>query len=406
MCVTRMIRSAPSDADRAFLDEADLILLAGGDIARGWAVFQETGMHTRPSLRATAWGAVLMGISAGAVQLGQRGFSEGGAAPFDTFQLVPMVVDVHDEPEWSRLNAVVKGLPEHTRGLGIPLGGAIIHADFLSVEPVRKQLLEPTPLQGERPHGAAPPGSGASEPGKSARKSSRQGPERACSQSSPSLGCGMGCSFEISNCNASKWLVRKPRPKAKVRLFCFPYAGGGASAFRTWPDALPHIDIVAGAAPRPGSTPARGRPSPGWSPSSTRSSPRCVPAPTCPSPSTATASAPTWATRSPTASAPRVAPRRCTSSIGGSASPQVNVIDHPIAELPDAEFREGIASYNGTPAEVLEHKELWELLLPALRADFRVYENYAYTQGAPLDVAFSAFGGLLDEETTREELEA
>ena len=36
-------------------------------------------------------------------------------------------------------------------------------------------------------------------------------------------------------------------------------------------------------------------------------------------------------------------------------------------------------------------------LLPALRADFRVYENYVYTQGAPLDVAFSAFGGLLDE---------
>ncbi len=167
VCVTRMIRSAPSDADRAFLDEADLILLAGGDIARGWAVFQETGMHKAIVARYGA-GAVLMGISAGAVQLGQRGFSEGGGAPFDTFQLVPMVVDVHDEPEWSRLNAVVKGLPEHTRGLGIPLGGgAIIHAD-LSVEPVRKQLLELHLVEGELRTALLLPGSGASEPGKSA----------------------------------------------------------------------------------------------------------------------------------------------------------------------------------------------------------------------------------------------
>src|SRR5438552_7109196 len=36
------------------------------------------------------------------------------------------------------------------------------------------------------------------------------------------------------------WLAcLKPRPHAAVRLFCFPYAGGGASAFRCWPDALP-----------------------------------------------------------------------------------------------------------------------------------------------------------------------
>lgn len=158
----RMIPSAPSDADRAFLDEADLILLAGGDIARGWAVFAETGMQRAIVARYGA-GAVLLGISAGAVQLGQRGFSEAGAAPFETFQLVPMVVDVHDEPEWSRLHAVVKGLPEHGRGLGIPLGGgAILHAD-LSVEPVRKQLLELHLVEGELKTSLLLPGSGPAE---------------------------------------------------------------------------------------------------------------------------------------------------------------------------------------------------------------------------------------------------
>ncbi|NOT55098.1 MAG: putative thioesterase, partial [Deltaproteobacteria bacterium] len=32
---------------------------------------------------------------------------------------------------------------------------------------------------------------------------------------------------------------RKPRPQARLRLFCFPYAGGGALLYRTWADGLP-----------------------------------------------------------------------------------------------------------------------------------------------------------------------
>jgi surfactin synthase thioesterase subunit len=36
------------------------------------------------------------------------------------------------------------------------------------------------------------------------------------------------------------WVRRfTPRPKARLRLFCFPYAGGGASLYRGWSKALP-----------------------------------------------------------------------------------------------------------------------------------------------------------------------
>ena len=32
-----------------------------------------------------------------------------------------------------------------------------------------------------------------------------------------------------------RWVIcQQPRPEAKLRLFCFPYAGGGASAFKSW----------------------------------------------------------------------------------------------------------------------------------------------------------------------------
>src|ERR1039458_7197841 len=36
------------------------------------------------------------------------------------------------------------------------------------------------------------------------------------------------------------WIsCRRPGPEARLRLFCFPYAGAGALIFRTWSDGLP-----------------------------------------------------------------------------------------------------------------------------------------------------------------------
>ena len=46
---------------------------------------------------------------------------------------------------------------------------------------------------------------------------------------------------------ASDWFVRyRPPGTARTRLFCFPYAGGGAAVFRPWSQGLPlHIDVCA-----------------------------------------------------------------------------------------------------------------------------------------------------------------
>jgi medium-chain acyl-[acyl-carrier-protein] hydrolase len=38
----------------------------------------------------------------------------------------------------------------------------------------------------------------------------------------------------------SPWIVRpRPNPAASLRLFCLPYAGGGASVYRAWAGLLP-----------------------------------------------------------------------------------------------------------------------------------------------------------------------
>lgn len=141
----RMILRSFAAEDRSFLNEADVILLAGGDTEAGWKVFVETGMREFITRRYDE-GAVLIGISAGAQQLGLFGNIEGGrsgAELVSTFQLVPFVIDAHDEGQgWGRLRRAVRLLGGPVKGVGIPAGGGLVYYPDRRVEAVRRPLHE------------------------------------------------------------------------------------------------------------------------------------------------------------------------------------------------------------------------------------------------------------------------
>ncbi|OBA82491.1 peptidase [Mycobacterium sp. 1164966.3] len=142
----RMIDSSFGPDDRTFLGRADLIVLAGGDVRLGWNTFERTGMKD-VILDRYAGGAVLVGVSAGAVQLGRYAVVETPESPatglLDVFKLVPLVIDTHDEKtEWARLSAAVRSLEGAATGVGIPAGGgALVNPDG-TVEPLRRPLHE------------------------------------------------------------------------------------------------------------------------------------------------------------------------------------------------------------------------------------------------------------------------
>lgn len=77
----------------------------------------------------------------------------------------------------------------------------------------------------------------------------------------------------------------------------------------------------------------------------------------------------------------------------------------PFYDLPEPEFMEKLRGLNGTPAEVLDHPELMELLLPLLRADFQVIQTHTFAPEPPLDCPITVFGGMEDHEISREHLE-
>ena len=132
------VTAEPTPEAIAFLRDADLLLLAGGDVEPGWRSFERTGINHIVRERRDA-GAILIGTSAGSVQMGT-------VADFDPslplFSFLPYAIDAHAEPAWKKLSAFVSRCQGRHVGLGIPFGGgAIVHADN-RLEPVLKPLTE------------------------------------------------------------------------------------------------------------------------------------------------------------------------------------------------------------------------------------------------------------------------
>jgi medium-chain acyl-[acyl-carrier-protein] hydrolase len=88
--------------------------------------------------------------------------------------------------------------------------------------------------------------------------------------------------------------------------------------------------------------------------------------------------------------------------ISASPAPWTRVIDRPYSSMPVAEFRDVLKDLNGTPAEVLEDPELFELVLPGLRADFALAENYRFEHSNRLGVPTSVFWGEHDRIEERQ----
>lgn len=203
----------------------------------------------------------------------------------------------------------------------------------------------------------------------------------------------------------SSWIVRKPRPRAKVRLFCFPYAGSGASIYRAWPDALPHLDVCA-IQPPGRETRMRDEPIKRLEPLVEATVEAILPLLDQPFAFFGYSLGSYVAFEATRRLRALGAPLPARLFLGACGAPQTPRRKAPIHDLPDAEFMNELRGYQGTPAEVLEHEELMALLLPLLRADFGVYETYVPRNEPPLDIPFSVLGGLTDEDVTRADLDA
>ena len=67
-------------------------------------------------------------------------------------------------------------------------------------------------------------------------------------------------------------------------------------------------------------------------------------------------------------------------------------------DLPRPEFLDRLRALEGTPPEVLGSPEIMDLLLPALRADFRICETYRLEPEMPLHSPLVVLFGRADDD--------
>ncbi len=207
----------------------------------------------------------------------------------------------------------------------------------------------------------------------------------------------------LADSDARSTECTEPR-RGRLRLFCFPHAGSGSSAYRgwagpiapgieVWPVALPGrehrlaeppIDDIRSLAAVVGDELGRSLDPPfalfGHSMGAllafevarhlrrqARSGPDCL-------------------------------------IVSAHRAPHIPNQQDQIHEKPTSEFLQELRQLNGTSAEVLEDRELIELMLPVLRADFKAAESYRHIEEPPLQCPIVAYGGTTDSMVSEREL--
>jgi medium-chain acyl-[acyl-carrier-protein] hydrolase len=184
------------------------------------------------------------------------------------------------------------------------------------------------------------------------------------------------------------WFVKRPDPAARLRLFCFPYAGLGASVYRSWAGALgTSVDVLAVQLP--------GRET------------RQFETPCLDVPFVLFGHSMGGALVFEIASRLRDQAGLQRVFVSARRAPHLSDPLPPVCHLSDPEFVTAIQRrYAGIPQEVLDSPDLLELLLPRLRADFELLETYRSDSPRPLPCPLSVFGGVADTTVKRAELEA
>lgn len=137
------ITSALTPDGLRFIENADIILLSGGDIWLGWQTLDKIA----PLLQqAREKGAVLIGTSAGSVQMGQLGYRDkpylSNTDLFATLGYIPAIFGAHEEQQnWRSLRQVVSHTAGCLPGLGIQTGAGVIITPDNNLQAIRKPVM-------------------------------------------------------------------------------------------------------------------------------------------------------------------------------------------------------------------------------------------------------------------------
>lgn len=205
----------------------------------------------------------------------------------------------------------------------------------------------------------------------------------------------------------NNWFVRLNNElDVKMRLICFPYAGGGIATYQPWKTQLPeNVELIAM------HPPARGM--------------RITEPPIKNMDELVTSLLPEFkaltdkpyillghslGSRVAFEVVKSVAKKQWSMPsllvASGSRAPHIPM-DRPLTQhLSDEDFVNTLRELNGTPKEILDNQALMDIFLPMLRADFTMSENYLADESIVLPCNIKVLGGRQDRDVSEVQLKA
>jgi medium-chain acyl-[acyl-carrier-protein] hydrolase len=196
---------------------------------------------------------------------------------------------------------------------------------------------------------------------------------------------------------SDRWIMQPRRlPRARLRLFCLPHAGGGASLYRLWAEHLPEFIEVCPIQLPGRETRIRERPFDALEPLVRALTEAVTPWLDRPYAVFGHSAGALIGFELSRALRSAGLPEPVRLFVSGRTAPH-HPCDEPATwDLPDAALIETLRELGGAREEVLAHPELMELLLPIVRADLAVAERYVFRGGDPLDSPITALAGRDD----------
>jgi surfactin synthase thioesterase subunit/glycosyltransferase involved in cell wall biosynthesis len=307
-------------------------------------------------------------------------------------QMVPVAeVPPQDIGPWHAALARLLSDAEHYRALSEQSRAAALgYVERLSAGPFEEVLVR---TLGAPRHAAAP--AAAAEP------------ERPAGKLSPDKRRLLALRLrKLRPPEASLWFPGADRAaEGALRLFAFPHAGGGASGFYSWSRWLPaHIAVCPVRLPGRESRIAE---APLERMDELVAALADAIAPYLDAPFAFYGQSMGAVVAFELSRALRSAGRPLPLCLLAAAAraPQFRRGHVPGPEPSDAAFLAELRRLGGVPAEVLERPEMLEVVLPALKADARLYRHYVYSEAAPLACPIRAYGGAEDPNIASEHLE-
>lgn len=223
---------------------------------------------------------------------------------------------------------------------------------------------------------------------------------------SSAITAGTPTGANLPDISPDGWVVRyRPNEDARLRLFCFSYAGGGALIYRQWPDLLPQ-EVEVCAIQLPGREYRLAEPAYTSLTSLVETLAEAL-VPYLDRPFAFFGHSMGSLVCFELARQLRRTQNKCPLHlyIGAYRAPHLSNPNVKIYQLPLEVFKV-ILRADGIPERILQNEELMQAMLPTLRADFELCDTYVYKEEDPLACSFSVFGGQEDNRISPAELRA